>query len=198
MAPTVQAIRDLTDAISAVSPRHHELPSAESWAMKELAAEAGYADKSDWKGLIQDTHTFGGVTLRAGDRLRPVVRDIFDASVTPMYGHLVLGRSALEVSVVSRWLNDPDIAFDVRVKRGMAEQVYNAQELTRLKLDPADAKQREDYWQAVANAYNWPLAGGRSRPWTARGVQACRMGSTNCCSRRASGSWAGSSGATCC
>jgi hypothetical protein len=43
-----------------------------------------------------------------------------------MYGHLVLARSALEVSVVSKWLNDPDVAFDVRVKRGMAEQVYNA------------------------------------------------------------------------
>jgi hypothetical protein len=42
----------------------------------------------------------------------------------------------------------------------MAEQVYNAQELTRLKLDPADSKQREDYWEAVANAYNWPLGGG--------------------------------------
>jgi hypothetical protein len=74
MASTVQAIRDLTDAINAVSPRHHELPSAESRAMMELAAEVRYAAKSDWKGPIQDTHTFGGVTLRAATELRQILR----------------------------------------------------------------------------------------------------------------------------
>jgi hypothetical protein len=62
----------------------------------------------------------------------------------PIYGHLVVVRSALESSVVCWWLSEPGIARDQRIKRGMSEYLYTATEEGRLKIQDDAAKHVEE------------------------------------------------------
>jgi hypothetical protein len=81
----------------------------------------------------------------------------------PVYGHLVVARSALEAAVISAWLNEPAIEPDERVKRGLCEQIYNAWELVRLRVEE-DARDRVDRWQAVAAGFGWNVGRDRDKP----------------------------------
>jgi hypothetical protein len=47
MAPTVEALTALARTVKAIGPRHSNLPTAESEAMRELAAEDEYRARSD-------------------------------------------------------------------------------------------------------------------------------------------------------
>jgi hypothetical protein len=176
MAPTVQAIIDLTAALDAVTPRHGHLPAASSTAMAEIAAEASYWARTDWDGPFRDTHTFGGITLFAASDYARSFAELFRDGPTPVYGHLPLARGALEACTVAYWLNEPIISLEERVKRGLCEQLYSAQELVRLDIEPG-ALARVARWQSVAAAFGWPFTkatkpavGEAIRPSVPRGI----------------------------
>jgi hypothetical protein len=164
MRPTVEAIRDLTEAIRDAPERHGSLPSAESVAMAEINAQAqSYQKLSDWEAPLGDTHTFGAMTLLAASDYAWTFAEAFTGSRAPVYGHLVVARSALEAAVVSNWLNDPRVSPLDRIKRGLTEQLYSAKELVRLKIDEK-AKVRVAYWKTVATRFGWAVAEANGKP----------------------------------
>ena len=66
LAPTIDAVRDLADAVSERAEQCGHYPSASSRAMEEIAAEATFATRSGgWKEPIGNTHSLGGMTLTA-------------------------------------------------------------------------------------------------------------------------------------
>lgn len=164
LAPTVDAIRRLAVTVDAVQPNHGHQPGVPSLAIDEIAAEArGFGTRTGWKEPIRDTHTFGGATLFAASDYARSFAELFATERMPVYGHLSLARSVLETSVVAAWLNDPAIDPCERVRRGLCEQLYSANELLRLGIEP-NAKQRLKYWKNVVVGFGWSVAWDRNRP----------------------------------
>jgi hypothetical protein len=154
MRPTVEALRAFTTAVDEVALRHASIPASDSQAMRELAAENDYRSQSSWQNPITDTHTFGAMTLRAVADNVSTFATAFSGEHPPLYGHLVVARSALEASVVSAWLNEPGIAYLDRIKRGMCERLYSANEVKKLWLTP-DAAEKLAEIKANAANFGW-------------------------------------------
>lgn len=178
MAPTVAALQAFTTAVDDVAVRHANVPATDSQAMRELAAENDYRSQSSWQNPITDTHMFGEATLRAASDYVRSFATAFTAERPPLYGHLTLARSALESSVVSAWLNEPDIAYVERVKRGLCERLYSANEVKNLKLSP-DAAEEVTQLEADAASFGWkshfgrggkPEVDGTKRPSVGSGI----------------------------
>lgn len=164
MAPTVETLRLFTQEVEDVPLRFGRLPSASSQAMAEIATEAkDFAKRTSWTTPITDTHSFGAMTLLAASDYVRTYADAIDADRTPVYGHLVVARSALEACVISAWLNEPAIQPAERVKRGLCEQLYNGMELVRLNIED-DARERVDTWKAVAAGFDWSVEKDRDKP----------------------------------
>jgi hypothetical protein len=159
MDPTVQELMAFTLAVDDVVSRP---PAAYSQAMGELAAEEEYRRKSSWQNPISDSHMVGAMTLRAVADYVRTFAEAFNANRPPVYGHLVVARSALEASVVSAWLNEPNIAYLERVKRGMCELLYSANEVERLELPPSDRSVAAI--KADATNFGWEARVDRGRP----------------------------------
>jgi hypothetical protein len=178
MAPTVAALHAFTMAVDDVAPRHGNVPAIGSQAMRELAAENDYRSQSSWQNPITDTHMFGGATLRAASDYVCSFATAFTAERPPLYGHLTLARSALESSVVSAWLNEPDIAYAERAKRGLCERLYSASEVKNLELNP-DAAEEVAKLEADATSFGCkshfgrggkPEVDGTKRPSVGSGI----------------------------
>ncbi len=163
MAPTVAALQAFTMAVDDVAVRHADVPATDSQAMRELAAENDYRSQSSWQNPITDTHMFGGATLRAASDYVRTFATAFTAERPPLYGHLTLARSALESSVVSAWLNEPDIAYVERIKRGLCERLYSANEVKKLELSP-DAARELTQIEADATSFGWNPHFNRGKP----------------------------------
>ena len=175
MAPTVEALQAFTTAVDDVALRHGNLPAPDSQAMGELAAEADYRSRSSWQNPITDTHTFGAMTLRAACDYVRTFAAAFAAERPPLYGHLTLARSALESSVVSAWLNEPDIAYVERIKRGLCERLYSANEIKWLDLRPGAAEEVTQL-QADATSFGWTSHFGRGGKPEVDGTKRPSMG----------------------
>jgi len=158
-------LRDFAVAVDEVGPRHKNLAWEDSPAMREIADEQRYAQRSSWAQPIGDTHSLGEATLRAAADYVRTFADAFTAARPPLYGHLVVARAALESSVVSWWLNEPDIARDERVKRGLSEHLYSATEEGWLELQD-DAAEHVDEWVARAASLGWVATDHNRKPWS--------------------------------
>jgi len=103
--------------------------------------------------------------------------EVFWTGPTPVYGHLVLARSALEACVISAWLNEPVSDPAEEDQAGLCEQIYSATELKRLKIGGDDGAARVQYWKNVATAFGWsrtedhgkPVVGDVKRPFHPEG-----------------------------
>jgi hypothetical protein len=132
--------------------------------MAEIAVEQSYANRSEWPSPISETHTFGEMTLRAAsDYARTFADALGVGDRGPVYGHLVLVRAALEACVVSWWLNEPGIDPAERIKRGLCEHLYSANEIRRLNIQE-DAAERVERWERVASNLGWRVGDDRGRP----------------------------------
>lgn len=165
LAPVVAALRDFTVAVDEVGPRHGNVAWEGSPAMKEISDEPEYAKLSSWTGPFTDTHALGELTLRAAADYVRTFAETFTADRLPIYGHLVVARSALESSVVSWWLSEPGIAREGRIKRGLSEYLYSATEEGWLGLRD-DAAEHVDEWVARAGNLGWPATDYNGTPWS--------------------------------
>jgi hypothetical protein len=165
MAGTVTAIRDFSLAVDAVGPRHGNLAWENSLAMKEIGDEPQYATRGSWDHPITDTHALGEMTLRAAADYVRSFAEAFTAQRPPIYGHLVLTRSALESSVVSWWLSEPGISREERIKRGLSEYLYSATEESWLELGD-DATEHVKEWIARAASFGWAATDHNGKPWS--------------------------------
>jgi hypothetical protein len=154
LKPLVCDLTIFSDAVQTVGDRYGGIATVDSAAMREIADESPYADASGWTGPIRDTYALGGLTLfAAADYVRNFAQ-AFTGERPSVYGHLVAARGALESSVAASWLNEPDIARDDRVKRGLSEFLYSAVEEERLDLHP-DAAAHVDEWVDRATKLGW-------------------------------------------
>jgi hypothetical protein len=162
MEPTVDALRAFTGAVDALDEAYGGRPAVDSAAMRELESEREYRSMSRWENPIGDTHFFGAMTLRSATDNARGFAELFDAARPPLYAHLVLARAALEASVISDWLNEPGIAHLERVKRGMWERLYSAQQVSALNLE-AGAKEAVQQYLADAADFGWTGRAPRDR-----------------------------------
>ena len=65
--------------------------------------------------------------------------------------------------MVSAWLNQPDIAYVERVKRGLCELLYSANEVKKLELSPDAAKELTQI-KADAASFGWKPHFNRGKP----------------------------------
>jgi hypothetical protein len=163
MAPQVAAIRDFAIAIDAVPERFGALPCAESRAMGERAEEPSYSKRSAWDQPVADTHMFGAMTLRAASDYLRGFAELFDSDRPPLYAHLTVARAALESAVVCTWLSEPGITSLERIKRGLCEMLYSANEVNELDLD-SDGPERVTFWKDVAASFGWTVDNSRTKP----------------------------------
>jgi hypothetical protein len=133
--------------------------------MREISSEADWAKRSGWAAPFADTHSLAELTLRAANDYVHTFADTFNTERVPMYGHLVLARSALESSVICWWLSEPGIARDERIKRGLSEYIYSAVEEQRLDLVP-DAAQHVAAFIAHATRLGWQVADYNGKLWS--------------------------------
>jgi hypothetical protein len=177
VAPTVSAIRAFTNALDDISAAHR-LPTVDSSAMRELDAEHASREVSTWEHPVGDTLAFGALTLRAAaDNVRSFA-EALDADRPPIYAHLVLARAAFEASVVSEWLNEPGIAYEDRIRRGMCERLLSAKQVSELSLDDnADRglsecleQARSLGWTTDFDAHGRPSVDGTRRPTVAEAI----------------------------
>jgi hypothetical protein len=178
MAPTAEALNALVRAVEDTGPRHADLPAPDSEAMRELASEDDYRARSGWENPITDTHSFGSMTLWAAADYVGSFAVALVGERPAIHGHLALARDALEASVVSFWLNEREVAYDERVKRGLCEVIYSASEVKKLGLTE-DAKatfaEREE-WAAgfgwgVRFVYGKPEIDGTKRRSVPEGIR---------------------------
>jgi hypothetical protein len=69
----------------------------------------------------------------------------------------------LESCVVSTWLNEGAIAFDERVKRGLCEVIYSANEVKKLKLSES-AEQKFAETKEWTARFGWDLSFPNGKP----------------------------------
>jgi hypothetical protein len=164
MRPVVEAIGALTEAVDAVAPRFGRQPHVDAPAMRELSDEQDYARRSGMDAPITLTHSLGGLTLTAAtDYVRSFAAP-FTTERMPLYGHLVEARAALESATVCWWLNEPGVARDERVKRGLSEFIYSAVEVRQLKLHDKSKQHLKD-WLGFAANLGWPVTDWDGKAW---------------------------------
>jgi hypothetical protein len=180
MAPTVEVIRSVTDAIKGASERHSNLPGVNSVAMQDLAAQENgkIVKPKDWDVPIGDAQTLGSVDLLAATDAARCYGELFSGTRAPLYGHLTLARACLEACVVSAWLSDPKISPTERQRRTLVELIYSAKEVKRLGMEEPDvADERIALWLGVAAELGWevskdtkPQVNGSGRPAMAAAI----------------------------
>lgn len=155
-------IRALALSVDAVLNALRE-PAAESVAMGEIAAEQNYRSRSVWEAPVAGTHSFAVATLRASSDYVRGFAELFGADHPPLYAHLPLARAALEAAGTSFWLSELGIGPLDRIKRGLCELLYSANEVADLDLSE-NPRQSVQLWEGVAQSFNWSVNNGRSKP----------------------------------
>jgi hypothetical protein len=178
LAPTVAALKDLSEAVRTNAMRHNNLAHPESrWMLEFQAQTTRYSGIDGWDEPLSDANSFGAVTLLAAADYAETFARLFEGGQPPALGHLVVARAALEACVVSAWLNDPDISIEERLRRGLCEHLYSAKEIKRLGITD-DAGDDLEKWEAIAvdlgfrvnTRGNKPTVDDTQRPSMAAGI----------------------------
>lgn len=168
LAPLTSGIRDFAFAATDVGTRHGRLAWDESPAMRELASQTTYANRSGgWEAPFDDTHHLAALTLRAAADYAHTFADALNADRAPVYGHLVLSRAALESSVVSWWLSEGGISHDERVKRGLSEYAFSALEQDWSGLTVSTGRTAQ-VWLGYAESLKWSVTDANAKAWGKR------------------------------
>jgi hypothetical protein len=162
LAEQLAGIRALALSVDAVLNALRE-PAVDSAAMGEIAAEQNYRSRSAWEAPIADTHSFAVATLRASSDYVRGFAELFRTDHPPLYAHLPLARAALEAAGTSFWLSELRIGPLDRMKRGLCELLYSANEVAELNLSE-NPGQSVQLWEGVAQSFNWSVNNGRSKP----------------------------------
>ncbi len=110
------------------------LPDAVSDAMAELNVESTFA--GTWgKDPVRQAHYWGAALILAAEDFIESACRLVAREPLPVFGHLVLARSALEACGRAQWLYEPGIGVRRRIARGMTERLYSLAEQKRLPAD---------------------------------------------------------------
>lgn len=166
IAPLREALDGLIDLAEAISERWGHMPSAESDAMHELAGEAEFEGPEPWGNeTVQATYNLAGLQLfGANDYARSAIT-LLRADRTPVYGHVALTRSCLELAGRAWLLLEPAVGLRVRVARGVNERLFGLREQRRMPLDEeklARSREREGVLLDVGASQGMEIVRGRA------------------------------------
>lgn len=166
--PLVDLTRSFVDAAQTVMNVRVGLPDAGSLMMKDIANERPFVDAD--RNLAEPIATVGmiaSLALFAGqESVDAFARLILHGPPPPVFTADILCRTAIDAVRTTWWLTDPRISTMQRIKRAVAELLYSADEMIRLKSD-SDVKDRGAKRLAQLLAYaserSWPIEGGDAR-----------------------------------
>ncbi len=122
------------------------------------------------KPMVEATRNLtDAITTMRSERTQPdteslAMREIQDDASYGARSGLVVARAALEASVVSAWLNEPGVARDERMKRGLSEFIYSAVEQQRVRYQAGGwARARE--WIEHATNLDWAVTDWGGDTW---------------------------------
>lgn len=185
IGPMKDALLGLVDAREAAQASSGGIPAATSAAMAELA------DEPKWTGTwgdepLQQAHSIAGLRLAvAEDCIRSIGR-LLDSDPPVIFAHMLIARSALELSARSWWLDELGIGHETRIARTMTERIYNFREQAKVPADVIDetgrtlAQRADDGISAIVdeavrrgihvNAAR-TVVGGHARPGSTQSVR---------------------------
>ncbi|MCU1398248.1 MAG: hypothetical protein JWN62_1357 [Acidimicrobiales bacterium] len=136
MRPLSSALGKYAKAMAAQPELHRNLPSHDSRAMAELAAQSQWAI-AEWNEPARNAHSYGSMLAYfVAEHLAAYAAIIDGASVGPRFAHLATARTIFETAPIARWLLEPRIPLDKRIKRSIVYRLKSANELGRMQHEP--------------------------------------------------------------
>lgn len=162
LRPFTSALSDYAVAMSRHPDGHGHLPAATSTAMRELAAERRWGTP-EWSEPARNAHNYGMMLAYVTAEHLAAIAAIIDASqVGPRFAYLPSVRAIMETAPIARWLLEPSVGVDTRVRRSIAYRLESANQQGRLREvpDAADAKERtRAACHAYAARHGWAVTG---------------------------------------
>ncbi|MCB0966825.1 MAG: hypothetical protein KDB37_08320 [Ilumatobacter sp.] len=176
LRPFTSALSDYAVAMSRHPDSHGHLPSATSNAMRELAAERRWGTPK-WSEPARNAHSYGTMlSYVCAEHLSAIAAIIAESRVGPRFAFLPSVRALMETAPIARWLLEPSIGIDRRIRRSIAYRLESANQQGRLREvpDAAEAKRRAraaclDYaasqgWAISGTPTGRPVVGGEALP----------------------------------
>jgi hypothetical protein len=133
--PRLEALANLVKEARAAREHYGWLPDANSEAMRELAEESKFV--GSWgTEPIRSCYSAAGVLLAAAEDHARSITELLFLDRAPLFGHVVLARSALESASRVLWLSQLGIGARTRVARSYTDALDNLYQLSRLPGDP--------------------------------------------------------------
>jgi hypothetical protein len=140
----------LLDASMDLGDRWGSLPDAGSSAMAELAAEPEYEGAEPWGDEpVRQAHNMASLLLVGADDSARSACTLLSQERTPVYAHMVLARSTLELAGRAWLLVDNGIGIRLRIARGFNDRLYGLGQQDFLPLEGADKRRALERRTAV-------------------------------------------------
>jgi hypothetical protein len=151
----------LADAAQGLAPSNGNVPGVTSIAMAHLGAQDSLGLRhEEMTDPIQGALSIAAVlALAAADHVRAFGRH-YTAVPAIMYSHAVTARAAIETSVRCRWLAEPQLTPEVRVKRLLVALIQSARQADRAAPDAQErqkARARHATLVAIAAHHGWEV-----------------------------------------
>ena len=165
MQPLVDLTREFVAAAQTVMNDRARYPGADSHMMEDIVNEAPLIDADrDFNEPIANVGMIASLALFAGqESVDAFARLILHGPPPPVFTADILCRTAIDAVRTTWWLTELRISTTRRVKRVVAELLYSADEMIRLKSD-SDVKDRGakrlEQLLDYAGKRSWPISGG--------------------------------------
>lgn len=138
-------------------------PAANSRAMHDLSTDQPFIDQPLHAEPIASVHQMICMTTFAAvEHLGTAARLVRDSVDGPVYSHDVLCRSAIDAAGTASWLAEPRISTLRRVQRGLAEQIYSADQMRLYSPTVTTARAKGDEvgkrLRSYASSRSWPCS----------------------------------------
>jgi hypothetical protein len=171
MEPLTSSLGRYAKAMSKLSEDNGNMPAAGSRAMAEIAAEQLWRT-DEWFEPARNAHSYGGFLSHfLADHLAAYAGTIHAATVGPNWSHFTIMRAIVEAAPIAKWLDEPTITLETRLKRSIAYRLDSADQIGRMQHLPEIAAQSTETRQrchAFARVHGWEViknaVGGESVP----------------------------------
>lgn len=129
--PRLEALASLVREARAAREHYGWLPDANSQAMREVGEEGKFG--GSWGSEpVRSCYSAAGVLLAAAEDHARSITELLFLERAPLFGHVVLARSALESTSRVLWLSQLGIGVRSRVARSYTDALDNLYQLSRL------------------------------------------------------------------
>lgn len=126
--PLLASLRGLIEDTVRVRDQYHWMPSEDSPAMAELAAEPRVS--GEWRNRpVSEAHHHGGLLLLAAEDHAAALCRLLEHPEPCVFAHVPVARAALEACARSDWMSAPHVGAHGRVARYMSECLQSDYEL---------------------------------------------------------------------